>query len=1040
MEGTTTMATTPMAMTPRMIPNHHLLRKQGKRDRKKGKQKDGDEEMVTDKEEDMTSQKKRKQPKWVRTESPTRKSTRGKEPIPADPAVRRKPSWAKPEDPSRSSSRLKKAQATEDLESPDEDASPQPATKVVSHPPEKEDVDESPPPAINVANPMSRLGNARAPTADLESPTDPAVHVQKIPAWAKPEDPIRSSQRRNTALKGLLPDAPPLGPPAKKTPSLKKAPATATDQLATEDSPAAPPLDPSAKKAPTETDQLATKNLDLPRLEDKDANLGELLATEDSPTAPPLDPSAKKAPSLKKAPATETEQLATEVLDSPRVEDKEATLAELLETEDLPPIEKEEEDESSLPATNESPPPSTNVDSPMSRIVDLPALVPVASAPGNEDDDPNGSDSNDDPKPLPSKKVTRKRRRKKKNKPKRDEETETEEEEEKEPKKVKKKGKWEQPERSPTRISPRKKTAMKKPPPAAPAEEEDEDQSPPTTPRKESAKKEPPPAAPPEDEDEDQSPPPATKEPTPPTTIVDSPLSRIVNTPALVEVARVSKPEGDDGSKDDSSSAEDTDGSENKNDDGTSTKKRAHSSDKDSSSAEDTDNPEDDEDVTSKKKRAQSAKFRKLTATHQPSPPSNRKKVPLPTHKNGPGKTGVTKRLSRLPQKKSMDDDSILNIPVVQGRMKSQKEVDIFFHQQEALQRQKQNESADRRRNKRARDKMTTEEIKLLAQQAKDKRREDKEEKKKAIDKEIKAKRFAEAAAQRIHKKIYKTFLDTKRKKGKSVDRQHNQNVLKELDGFFPNSQGNVKPHQGSELEIDRLRYHPAVGTHNETFFAEDGRNESKSGRAHIVSRPTVREQFDGIMRDPRNNKDVITREISPRWVHYHFRPIFVNLVMMTPNVWFPVPIGNSRPADEMPPVALLVKKVPIRYQQFDRGQCLLMGVASCLYYCGEKEAAVTLSNEALQFKNLTSDLAIKKLKEAMLKFVPCIGDCTIFNVRNAKKRAIKKLSIEELIATKTRFPTVIIPLKKRLWLKPILELLEGTTHSWLSYVDMPCP
>ena len=303
---------------------------------------------------------------------------------------------------------------------------------------------------------------------------------------------------------------------------------------------------------------------------------------------------------------------------------------------------------------------------------------------------------------------------------------------------------------------------------------------------------------------------------------------------------------------------------------------------------------------------------------------------------------------------------------------------------------------------------MTTEEIKLLAQQAKDKRREDKEERKKAIDKEIKAKKFAESAAKRIHKKVYKTFLDTKRKRGKSVDRQHNDKFLKKLMAFIPNNQKNVKPTPGSELEIDRLRYHPAVGNRRsftQNSFFSDGR------KCQVYSRPTVREQFDGMMRDPRKNKDVITREIDPRWVHYHFRPIFVNLVMMSPNVWFPVPIGNSRPADEMPPVELMVKKVPIRYQQFDRDQCLLMGVASCLYYCGEKEAAVTLSNEALQFENLTSDLAIKKLKGTMLKFVPCIGDCTVFNVRNAKKRAIKRLSIEELIATKTRFPTVIIPL-----------------------------
>jgi hypothetical protein len=136
-----------------------------------------------------------------------------------------------------------------------------------------------------------------------------------------------------------------------------------------------------------------------------------------------------------------------------------------------------------------------------------------------------------------------------------------------------------------------------------------------------------------------------------------------------------------------------------------------------------------------------------------------------------------------------------------------------------------------------------------------------------------------------------------------------------------------------------------------------------------------------------------------------------VNLVMLEPEVWFPVPIGNSRPAKEKASEKLLVRKVPIHYEQFNRDHCLINGVASCLHYCGEEKAAVKLHHQALQFENLPRDLAIKKLKVAMLQCVPCIGDCTIFNVRNAKKRTIKNLSIEDLITTRTRFPTIIIPL-----------------------------
>ena len=48
-----------------------------------------------------------------------------------------------------------------------------------------------------------------------------------------------------------------------------------------------------------------------------------------------------------------------------------------------------------------------------------------------------------------------------------------------------------------------------------------------------------------------------------------------------------------------------------------------------------------------------------------------------------------------------------------------------------------------------------------------------------------------------------------------------------------------------------------------------------------------------------------------------------------------------------------------------------------------------------------------------MRDVVPCIGDCEVFNQGKDKKNRIKKLSIEELINKKTRFPTVVVPLGK---------------------------
>jgi hypothetical protein len=213
-------------------------------------------------------------------------------------------------------------------------------------------------------------------------------------------------------------------------------------------------------------------------------------------------------------------------------------------------------------------------------------------------------------------------------------------------------------------------------------------------------------------------------------------------------------------------------------------------------------------------------------------------------------------------------------------------------------------------------------------------------------------------------------------------------------------------PNFGSPLEISQLKYHKGV-------FKPPAEFKIPKENSYIYHRPIIRTSFTGKQKNPKGGKETICRDIDPRWVEYYFNHIFVNLVMLHPEEWIPVPIGSTRPAEEKAPETLLVRKVRIPYQQFDHDRCLPLGMASCLDYCGERAAARQLSNEASEFEILTRDFAIKRLKKSMLQFIPCIGDCTIFNVRNAKKRSIRKLSIEDLITEKTRFPTVIIPLAK---------------------------
>jgi hypothetical protein len=66
----------------------------------------------------------------------------------------------------------------------------------------------------------------------------------------------------------------------------------------------------------------------------------------------------------------------------------------------------------------------------------------------------------------------------------------------------------------------------------------------------------------------------------------------------------------------------------------------------------------------------------------------------------------------------------------------------------------------------------------------------------------------------------------------------------------------------------------------------------------------------------------------------------------------------------------------------------------------------------AHKFECLTKTLALKESKNVMQEYVPCIGVCEVYNVCRKNKK-IKKLSIQDLLENKTRFPTVVIPYGK---------------------------
>ena len=191
-------------------------------------------------------------------------------------------------------------------------------------------------------------------------------------------------------------------------------------------------------------------------------------------------------------------------------------------------------------------------------------------------------------------------------------------------------------------------------------------------------------------------------------------------------------------------------------------------------------------------------------------------------------------------------------------------------------------------------------------------------------------------------------------------------------------------------------------------------------GDCHQIE--AVRAYFQGLQMKPApktakkssttGTNTIIVNRLNPKWVNEYFDGVYIQLVMMKPFTWWPVVIGQHREEDELAPESLVVKQVYLKYPQNDSDYCLTKGMASCLFYCGEKVAAEELSRLGSQFVYMTKPVAVEKLRERMKVLLPCIGDCEILS-KNAKRKKNgnkKGMSITDLIETKTSFPTLVIP------------------------------
>ena len=212
-----------------------------------------------------------------------------------------------------------------------------------------------------------------------------------------------------------------------------------------------------------------------------------------------------------------------------------------------------------------------------------------------------------------------------------------------------------------------------------------------------------------------------------------------------------------------------------------------------------------------------------------------------------------------------------------------------------------------------------------------------------------------------------------------------------------------IDEYEADVLEIDSLMYIPAELDHKQrraVAFMTRG----------LAPRVKVREHFKGLVKLPGKKGNRIVQDISPAWVEYVFIPVFVELVKKQARQWWPVVVGEAKKKGKSNFVSpSLSTSIKVKYQQGDWNQCLFKATASALHYCGQTDAASYLSNVAPSVQYLPREQAILSLRDHMIKHVPEIGGVAAFN-QHQKRRKTNRLTIDELIESKTRFLTLVIP------------------------------
>ena len=175
-----------------------------------------------------------------------------------------------------------------------------------------------------------------------------------------------------------------------------------------------------------------------------------------------------------------------------------------------------------------------------------------------------------------------------------------------------------------------------------------------------------------------------------------------------------------------------------------------------------------------------------------------------------------------------------------------------------------------------------------------------------------------------------------------------------------------------------------------------------------------VRAHFVGLKKVPGRRGMLEVPLVNPRWVNYAFKPEFVECLKAIPKKYIPVPAGDAKSPDS-PECPLEVQtKVNAVYKQGKFDFCLVYALCNGLHYCGLKKEAQKMSLYAGELSVVDQEKALLMLCDKMKALVPLLGSCTKFNIRSKSgKRSKKSLSLEELLTSRSPYPTLVIPLGK---------------------------